>query len=245
MKRLLVTIALLLAPFWAQGQTLTFSSPGQTSITIPPGVTSINFAAYGNGDGGTNFSSPQSNGAGGGFCQSQLAVTPGQTVYVQVANPAGPSGSLVSWVNISSNAAPGSSAHGCEAFGQNKNVADNCSSGVGSNQCVGAFGAVNNFGGPAGSSASPLGGAGGGGPGGPGQGASGAAGGAGGPAAALGTPPHVFPAGGSGGTGGAGSAPGGGAANVSVGGSNGEVIVVYVFTPLSSGASQMFMTWPG
>lgn len=246
LRTLLISL-LFLIPFAASAQTLNFTTPGQFSFVVPAGVFQINVAAYGNGDFGSRAFSMQ-GGSGGGFCQIQKTVTPGQTVFLQVSNsnPGGPD-NLGSWINISSNVQPTSSAQGCIAQGGNSNVAD-CPSGP----CIGVFGDVNTSG--AIGNSGVVGGSGNGGPGGNGAGGTGTPGGAGGPAASLGMPPHLFPAGGNGGIAtsagtGAGVQPGGGGGGSTTGtagGANGEVIVVFVFTPpVSSGASQMFLTWPG
>jgi hypothetical protein len=250
---------LLLLPVLAGAQTLTFTTPGNTSFVVPPGVTQINFAVYGPSAGNVNATS--GGQAGGGFCQSQLPVTAGNTVFLQVGEPTpGGDSTSPSWVNVSVSLAPTSRSQGCATIGSDSGTPGS-----------GQFGTVNNTGGNGGSvtDASNQGGGGGGGgagPGGNGQagtdsfGSVPGVGGSGGPGAALGTPPFFFPAGGNGGNGGApgvtgmaGTAPGGGFGgggfDPSAGNGapqNGQVIVVFVFTPpVSSSASSMFLSWPG
>jgi hypothetical protein len=255
-------VALVLAPE-ANAQTLTFTNLGIHSFTVPSGPPTpqqILIGVYGNG---SDISNGNQGGAAGGFCESLLPVHGGQTIFYQVGADNHTQGNPGSWVNISSNVAPTMSSQGCFAQGSNQST-NFCTS-----VCSGVFGNVLNTSsgplGPApGAPANNAGGPGAGGPGGNGQTNSGVTGGAGGAGA------NGFPAGGKGGNGcfgGGGGGIGGGTAATPAGfpggggggncgnpgffaggtsGANGMVVVQFVFTPpVSSSASQMFLTWPG
>jgi len=58
-----------------------------TTWQVPAGVTAIRVKAWGAGGGGGGTS--QDYGGGGGFAQADLAVTPGETLYVQVGGGGG------------------------------------------------------------------------------------------------------------------------------------------------------------
>ena len=76
---------------FSQG-TQTFSTPGTTSFTVPPGVTSITVAVWGGGGagGGVTGGNPRAGGGGegGSFVRGTIAVTPG-TVYTVVVGSGG------------------------------------------------------------------------------------------------------------------------------------------------------------
>lgn len=251
LARALLALILLLASWGAQAQTLTFTAPGVASFTVPPGVFQVDFGVYGSAQTLDSFVFPGNGGAGGGFCQIQLPVTPGGTVHLQV----GSNGSGTdSWVNTSANTEPTSATQGCKA-----------SAGSASNAPgTGTFGTVNTTGGqgfvgPFPTTGTGGGGGGGGGPGGNGHTTSSSAGASGG-SSGLG-----FPAGGAGGSGGApgspatvgsdGTQPGGGGGGGGVdgpgftgnngSGGSGKVVAIFVFTPPPTGNGNMFLTWPG
>ena len=104
---------------------IVFFDAGATSWTVTAGVTSVSLHAYGGGAGGHAESGIPPNtyvGAGGGAfaATSSIAVTSGQTIYVQVGNRgigtvsvtifSGGGGS--SWVNVVSNAIPTNTSQG-------------------------------------------------------------------------------------------------------------------------------------
>ncbi len=254
MRALSILLLALIGGLWAPGcfgQTLSFKTPGATSFVVPADINQINFGVYGPAFQLDPADDPGMGGAGGGFCQIQLAVTPGQTIHLQVGSNSGTS----SWVNISGSSAPGSSAQGCLATGGTTATTPG----------AGTMGTVNTTGGHGNAGPFPSGGQGGGGgggagPGGNGSDATGSVGGAGGHAA-LG-----FPAGGTGGTGGtnggslnpgsSGAQPGAGGGGGGVNGPGfvannggaapGEVIAIFLAgPPTSTTPGSMFLTWPG
>ena len=82
-------VALLLFAPAALATTQTFSTPGESTFVVPPGVSSITVAATG-AQGGGGFAA----GCEGGFGASvngTLAVTPGDTLYVEVGGAGGDS----------------------------------------------------------------------------------------------------------------------------------------------------------
>jgi hypothetical protein len=102
------------------------TAPGAGSIVVPSGVTSLTVEAWGGGCGGNSASAPNGcSGAGGGYAKSSITVTPGQTVFYNVgdggigATPPTQNGTAGgdSWVNKSTNSAPGASSNGCLATG--------------------------------------------------------------------------------------------------------------------------------
>ncbi len=66
--------------------TATFSTPGNTTWTVPAGVTSVMVKAWGGGGGSGSSGAGLNSGAGGGggFAQDTVSVTPGQTITVYV-----------------------------------------------------------------------------------------------------------------------------------------------------------------
>lgn len=76
---------MLLLPCAVRAQTVTFTSPGSHSWTVPAGVTRLDVTAAGAGGGSTGnalFGGP--GGPGGVVTDRNLAVTPGQTVSIVV-----------------------------------------------------------------------------------------------------------------------------------------------------------------
>ena len=101
-----------------------FTATGTQTWTVPAWVTSITPEAIGGGEGGENGSSSTGGRGGKGASWSKtnsIAVTPGQTVYINVG--AGGSVNLGvgndSWVNISANSAPSNTSQGVQAIGGN------------------------------------------------------------------------------------------------------------------------------
>lgn len=96
-----------------------FSTAGSTTSTVPSGYTKAYVEAI--GAGGQGFGSAtaaqRSGGGGGGYARTNaLTVAAESTIYILVANTSIASASN-SWVNISSNTAPTSTAQGCLAVG--------------------------------------------------------------------------------------------------------------------------------
>lgn len=140
---------------------------GNGSWRVPPGVTSLSKAqCWGSGAAGARNSPYEPGGAGGGYSESDslMAVTPGQVIYYHVgaggvaslsaqATTAGDS----TWINVSANAAPTSTAQGCLATGA---LAVTNASGLAGNAAgnqTGMIGDVNYAGGAGGVSNSPAG----------------------------------------------------------------------------------------
>ncbi|MGH8301075.1 MAG: Ig-like domain-containing protein, partial [Steroidobacteraceae bacterium] len=76
------------APALADNETVTFTSAGETAVVVPPGVTSVDVTAVG-GSGGAGdawVEGPEGSLAGGQGAQvsGTIAVTPGQTIYLEV-----------------------------------------------------------------------------------------------------------------------------------------------------------------
>lgn len=120
---LLLSVLVAVAPARAVNCTSsTITATGAGSCTVPAGVTSIAFKVWGGGASGNGTIGSQGAGGGGGECNITLSVTHGNTVYYTVAATVtgvsgnGSSGNT-SWINISSNAQPGSGATGCYATG--------------------------------------------------------------------------------------------------------------------------------
>jgi len=66
-----------------------FTTPGQTSFTVPSGVTVITVRCYGGGGpgGSSNRAGGRGGGGGGGnFAESTIAVSPGETYGIQVGS---------------------------------------------------------------------------------------------------------------------------------------------------------------
>lgn len=242
--RVLVALVLLCASEVAAAQDIIYSTPGSHTFTVPSNVTRIRFQVWGSGGTGD-----QGSAGGGGFCQSTKAVTPGETIYVSVGNGnAGRSASTgPSWFNVSANTSPSNSSQGCVGGGGTTVGGSHGAGGIGS------FGDINFTGGNGaypntsngnggGSSAGPLSN------GNNGAGSTGGAAVVGGGAGGNATTSTATDGGSPGGGGGACyqndttcvlSHSGGGI------GGNGLVTLTYVFVPPSSGASQMFLVWPG
>lgn len=86
---------------------------GDGTYTVLAGVTTLQCDAIGSGGGGW-----WSGGGGGAWSQTTgLAVTPGQIVYYHVGHGVQVTMGEDSWANISSNAAPTTTAQGCLAKG--------------------------------------------------------------------------------------------------------------------------------
>jgi hypothetical protein len=113
-------------------QTVTFSTPGTSTWTVPAGVTSITVQAWGAGGGGSKgFSSLKgTGGGGGGFAQAVIAVTPGTVINVTVgaggagANAAGNGGA-------GGNSTVSFSTNTLTAFGGGGGISTNAPSGTG------------------------------------------------------------------------------------------------------------------
>lgn len=76
----------------ASAQTVTFLSTGaEQTFTVPEGVTSIRMVAIGGrgGDGSPNGAAPGGSGGFGATVAADIAVTPGQTLFVEVAGNGG------------------------------------------------------------------------------------------------------------------------------------------------------------
>ncbi|HVV39415.1 MAG TPA: immunoglobulin-like domain-containing protein [Candidatus Paceibacterota bacterium] len=78
------------APMTMTAATSTFASAGTSTFPVPGGVTSITVKVWGAGGGGgattTNSAATGGNGGGGGFVQTTLAVTPGETLTIEVGS---------------------------------------------------------------------------------------------------------------------------------------------------------------
>ena len=128
MRKIIFALALLFAPSFAFAANCTngtiITAPGAGNCTVPSGITSMTFWAWGGGASGANEAIGGNAGPGGGFCKITLTVTPGNTVYYSVAaavtggSNTGVSGNT-SWTNISANAQPSSLSNGCYASGGN------------------------------------------------------------------------------------------------------------------------------
>jgi len=81
-----VAVAMLLAAFPALAattETVTFTSTGETAVVVPPNVTSLDVVAVG-GSGGSGGIGGVIAGGQGAQVTGTIAVTPGQTVYLEV-----------------------------------------------------------------------------------------------------------------------------------------------------------------
>jgi hypothetical protein len=172
------------------------TTTGGGSCTVPSGVTSISGMSWGGGSSANGWLASLGAGAGGGYCKKTLSVTPGSTIFFNVAaaqtgtTGAGTAGNN-SWFNISSNAQPTAGSQGCFGQGGTVTPANGPAGGAGN------FGDIN-FSGGSGATGSGGGAGGGGGAGSGGNGSNG------------GAPPGM--------AGGAGGSPDGGA------GGNGSIV---------------------
>lgn len=68
------------------GGTTSYTSPGSDTFVVPAGITSITVKVWGagGGGGGGGNSQPGGDGGGGGYVESTLAVTPGETLTLNV-----------------------------------------------------------------------------------------------------------------------------------------------------------------
>jgi hypothetical protein len=107
--------------------TQTFITTGQTTWTVPSGITSIQVECYGAGGGGSITGGVKSSGGGGGGYAKvyTLSVTPGQIVYVNVGAGGAAAAGGNSWVNKVSNAQPTVTTSGCCATGGGSGVSGN------------------------------------------------------------------------------------------------------------------------
>ena len=83
-----LSVPALLATTLVTAQTTTFSTPGATTYTVPPGVTHIQIDAAG-GQGGKGNPEPPTPGGKGARLVANFAVTPGETVNVVVGGAGG------------------------------------------------------------------------------------------------------------------------------------------------------------
>lgn len=238
-----------------------FDTTGASSFVVPPNVYFMQFEAIAAGGGVVGATGGNGSGGGGAYAMVTLPVTPGNTVYYNVGAGAANADGGDSWVNISANSAPASSANGVLAKGGSKNsgtaggaggsAASSIGSVVFSGGAGGSRGSVSNSTGGSGGSGGPGGN---GGSGGDGTSSGTAAGGGGGSAggalstngstatSGVGGAGGSGPAGGSGGTGAtsvaaatlaaAGSGGGGGGGSAAGGGAIG-------------GGSRTFDVWGG
>lgn len=105
--------------------TVQYTTSGADTFVVPAGITNIRLRAWGGGDKQTLW-----GGGGGAFAgtnASGITVTPGQTVYLNVGHGVGGN----SWVNISSNAIPVSTAEGIYAPGGNGSSGATAGSAIG------------------------------------------------------------------------------------------------------------------
>ena len=89
-----------------------FTTTGAGTWIVPSGVTSIQIEGIGGGADGS--AANETGGGGGAYAKSvSIAVTPGQTVYLNIGSR-GANGSDT-WANVSVNSAPGSASNGIVA----------------------------------------------------------------------------------------------------------------------------------
>jgi hypothetical protein len=196
MRCLLAAALCSILPATALAQTtVTYSTPGNYTYVVQPGVTSVEAQVWGGASSASVpvFGSAQ-GGAGGGFCQITFSVTTGQNIFLEVGLGGVPvedsfSGGTISWVNNLGNDPPLGHSTGC--IGGFGNAA--------SEPGTGTFGDVNTTGGNGAAAVSGSG------PGGGGGGGAGALGNGGNASGAI-------P-----GTGGSGGGGNGGAGTLSVG----------------------------
>lgn len=117
-------------------QAVSFTAAGAGTWTVPSCVTEITIEGIGAGAGGENGAGSQGGGGGGGgYARSTITVTVGQTIYYHV----GTGGAVDndgedSWVNVSVNSAPSTSASGIVAA---RGLADTTGGGAGANVNIG------------------------------------------------------------------------------------------------------------
>lgn len=96
-----------------------FSAAGFGNIAAPSGYSKVTVEAVGAGGGGSSTGGRAGAGGGAYAKTNTLSVTGGSTVvYYQVGTGGGINGATLptdSWVNVSSNTAPSSTAQGCLA----------------------------------------------------------------------------------------------------------------------------------
>ena len=222
LKSFVVSALLICAPSFAFASNCVSGIVGTTgagSCTVPSGVTSMTFKAWGGGSGAD--ASHGGSGGGAGACSIAVTVSPGGTVYYNVAayDFAG-SGGGTSWINNLANSQPSSSSNGCYATGGQPNAGSGGSGGpAGVTGYAGGGGFYNGF--------ADVGGGGGAGSGGSGGTGGAFAGGTGG-----------TPDGGAGGYGAAGgSIPGGGggySSGTGYAGASGQISLVFTAPPATS-----------
>ena len=87
-RLLLMVLFVCLFANVASAQTQTFTTPGTTTWTCPPGVTSINVEAWGGGGAGASVGNGRNGGFGGGgggaYASSLISVTPGTSYTIVV-----------------------------------------------------------------------------------------------------------------------------------------------------------------
>src|SRR5688572_18697107 len=94
-----LTIGLLLVfAGSAQAETVTFTGAGEKLWTVPAGVTSLRAEVVG-GRGGAGGSALFSGGGFGARVNTTVAVTPGTTLFVEVAANGGHANGAISGVN--------------------------------------------------------------------------------------------------------------------------------------------------
>lgn len=67
-------------------QRVSFTTAGQTTWDVPAGVSSVKVHLVGGGGGGHDNNSQRSSGGSGGYVVGEMAVTPGQTLYINVGS---------------------------------------------------------------------------------------------------------------------------------------------------------------
>jgi len=231
-------------PASAQTQVI-ITTTGGGSWIVPANVTSLQIEGIGGGaNGGVSSAGGAAGGGAGAYAKSTISVTPGQTLYYQVAATA-----QDTWANIAANSAPGVNTNGIVAKGASG------SSGGASGSCVAQ---AANSGGNGGSGSASAGFGGGGGAGGPsgsgknggsttgGDGGAGGGGANGGTAGGIGSPGTNGGAGGDGisgsghGTGGTAGLINGGDATLGGGGGGGYGNIASVGTGGKGGSDACF-----
>jgi hypothetical protein len=118
--------------------TVDFTTAGATTWEVPAGVTSLTIETWGGGGcGGLRTSTGRTGGGGGGAYSrtTSLAVTAGQTIFINVG--AGGDGSLASpsaggdsWARVLVNAAPTATTEGALAKGGQSVSSNNATGGA-------------------------------------------------------------------------------------------------------------------
>jgi hypothetical protein len=88
-----VQFLLLTSALIAQTTTFNYTGAFQT-YTVPPGITSVRIESWGAAGGDASSQAGIARGGKGGYAAGDLAVTPGQTLYIYVGGK-GRSGSLL------------------------------------------------------------------------------------------------------------------------------------------------------